>query len=601
MVKKLLILIIGLLISLAFSQETFASPSIGEVPSSASVSIAKQDIEFSDTPFILNDEIMVPANQFFEKLGTQVWWFEDTSEIVTYQDNIFMKFKANSKIAYINGKPKEMAVHAIFFKNELYLPASFIAEFYGMNYEIDHISNKLSIDYRENLLEYRQFGYQHFKRVNLAKWGFNFYMPEYWETVPDEINSYGVDNSFETYKLTAEYFPQKNVISRNSFKNSIVKELTNQHGSHLEITSQNTQKLGEYASDIITYDIKEPAGLQHYVKYIFYEGTSGYVLTGFYPNSNNIEESIEIYNLVAQTFSITKLSINESLEHYTELPYFFDYGVQLKNTIHSNMPVKNQFELSGSLKNNGDIKGFHVTVSKDSNKTSYYIPVKNNEFNSKIYTPFGLGKHNVKVIIDSASSRNRSQNLLEIPTASLDDYVLDAQRFDFDEDSPDMILKFSVLNTSNEPIKNILQSVYINYDFPEVFEITNSTTFNLTNQYSKARVLYEWIIKNYTYREGLYGTELRDVRQLTEVRDGNSIELCFLYTGLLRSANIPARIMRGNTGKDVLYWVETYLNGTWTIASISEDVHSDLKTVNYFYLDRLTHYNRFDRVDALDF
>lgn len=578
----------------------YATPTQGDPSIDASVSISKQPMDFEHTPFMLNGEIMVPAKTFFEKLGTQIWWYNNRNELVTYQDNTFIKFHANSKWAQINGKSVEMSLHAMMLKEELFIPASFVIDYYGLNYELDSLTHNLSINYREDVLEYRQFGYRHFRRVNLAHLGFSFYMPEYWQTLDSTLNTYGVEGSYETYRLTSTVYSQALNTSRSAFKNNVLSDLRAQYGDALQIVSQNTQKFGEYVSEIIQYDLYSNGEVGHYIEYLFYENNNGYRLSGYYADSNDQAESLEVYDTIAKTFSIPKLSINESLEHYTELPNYFAYGIQLSNSLYSNMPVKNQFELTGVVDQN-KVKGFHVIVTKDANKTSYYIPVKEGVFGSKIYTPFGLGKHNVKVIVDLGVSKKQSIGFLELPTATLDDFVKDAQAFRFDEASSDIVLKFSVLNTSSEPIRNILQSIYVNYDYTEIYFITNSLTFNLTNQYSKAKELYEWIVENYQYLDGMSGSQLRDAREMAVVKSGNSIELCFLYTALLRSTNIPAKIMRGNTGQEVLYWVETYLNGEWTIASIAEDVKSGSGTANYFYLDRTMHYDRFDQVEALDF
>lgn len=620
MINKRALLITTLFAIILFSnpKPSYATPSMGEPQESGTIYLAEQTINFDNTPFILNGEIMVSAKTLCEKLGTQVFWFEKTGEIVSYRDNIFMKFIPNSSIAYVNGKPKNMSVSAMIYKGDLFIPASFAAKTLEMDYTISTDFNTLSIDYRENLLEYQQIGSRHFKKISLANWGISFYIPEYWHKFEGSLQSYGVEDPFETYHLEAKIYPLNKQYSRAVLTESILSDLRIQYGENLHISTNSTYKTGEYVADVLHYEITENDITTQYATYIFFEQNNGYMLTGFYPSSNDADESIRILDTIASTFAITKLSINENLEHYTELPLFYNIDMHLKNEIYSNMPVKNMFVFSGTIDPEQSIKGIHVVVTKNDNETEYYIPIIDGAFSAKIYTPFGLGKHNITVIIDDRTEDKTTDNpvssetyvnqdesqlpSMNVPVGpSLEDIVEKAILMNFDLDTDKTAMKFSVLNTSNDEIKYLLPSEYVNYDNSIIYDLANSLTYNLTNQYTKSKAIYTYLVAHYTLSDAVSPNGLYDAVKLAELTEGNTIEICILYTALLRSVDIPARISRGISEEGINYWVETYINGKWYISSITDEIKQAEGNFAYFNLNRSAHYELFSNVEFLPF
>jgi len=597
MFKKNLILIA--LVLVLTGTIAFADPSMGGEPVYGKVFLSNQEVAFTNTPFVINDEIMVPAKLFCEKLGAQVFWNEASREMISYRDNIFIKFKNNSTIAYINGKPKAMPISSFTYKGELYIAASFAASAHELAFETDMASHTMSIDFRENILEYRQIDFRHFKRISLTNYGISFYIPEYWSEVADKVNTFGVDNSFESYRFEANVMTLSPQYSRPILTESILAGLVAEHGEALNVVSINTMLLGEYTSDAIYYDLTSNEVTTHHSLYIFFEQNNGYVFKSTYPDSNDLEESREIFDTIASTFSITKLTINDQREHYTEMTRFSEYGVKLSSEIHSNMIVNNQFILNGTINNPKNIKGLHVIVSKDGDIFEYYVPVINNAFDAKLYTPFGLGKHNITVIADEVESTHQNVIIDEFTTIDdlIEQTILSKHKFD----DAETILKFSVLNASNEPIKDLLPTTFINYDQTSIYNITNGATYNLTNQYSKSKALYEWIVDNYTLDEQLKPTGLLTAKELVEIKSANSVELCILYTALLRSVDIPARMARGISENGIDYWVETFLNGQWVVASIAQETQYKFNALTYFNLDRLTHYENYSIIEQLPF
>lgn len=617
--KMILVGIVFLTLSLI---PTFASPHMGDDKKNGQLLLAQQELSFENEPFMLNGEIMVPAKSFLERIDTQVLSISETGELISYRDNIFIKFSPNSRIAYVNGRAKSMPVHAMIYAGELFIPASFAAKTFEMSYSAPSGSSILAIDYRKNLLEYQQFGYRHLKRVTLPNWGISFFIPEYWNVVSDVENAYGISNTFENQQLVANYYAPSTVQNRTALKDQLLGDLTNTYGDSFNLVSINTQKLGDYLSDIISFNTTDEKGVTHHVVYIFYEQNTGYSLHGTYKSPSSQIEAEEVFELIAETFSITKLSINEQLEHYTELNAFHSLGIKLNQTVYSNMPVDNYFLFSGSIENADTVSGFSIIVSKENETAYYYVPITDNSFNMRIHTPFGLGKHNVTVLIEHESQPEAETDLTEdTPTLPpvesvdeplveevepihqqlLDALVLEAMRFDHSIDASDVIMKFSLLNISSNQIKDLLSTDFVNYDHQDVYNLSTPITFRLTNQYSKSRALYQFIVENYQYAEQISDNGLLTTRELTTLNRANSIELCFLFTGLLRSVDIPARVVRGVDTFSTYYWVETFINGRWYVSDIVSDVILKSEIPAFHNIDTELFYTRFVTIEYLPF
>lgn len=597
MFKKNLILL-SVVIAITGSV-AFANPSMGGEPVSGKIFLSNQEIDFSNTPFVINGEIMVPAKLFCEKLGAQVLWNEDSQEMISYRDNIFIKFKNNSNFAYVNGKPKLMPVSSFTYKGELFIPASFAVDAHELAFETETARHTLSIAFRENIPEYSQIGFKHYKRISLTNYGISFSVPEYWLAFADKASTYGVDNAFESYSFETNVMTLSPQYTRSILTKSLLDGLIAEHGDTLNLVSSNTMVLGEYTSDAIYYDLTVNGIKTHHILYIFFEQNNGYVFKANYPDTNDLDESKEIFDTIASTFSITKLTINEQLEHYTEMPRFSEYGIKLSSEIYSNMIVNNEFTLSGFVALPKNIKRLHVIVSKDDDLIEYYVPVIDKAFDVKLYTPFGLGKHNITVIADESESK--VEDVVIGPFTTLDSYVEQTILSHHAFDEAETIMKFSILNASDELIKDLLPTTYINYDQTSIYNITNAITFNLKNQYSKSKALYEWIVKNYTFNEILRPTGLFSAQELVDTQSANSVELCILYTALLRAVDIPAHISRGITEDGINYWVETYLNGQWVVASIAQETQFKFSTLTYFNLNRSMHYENYATVEQLPF
>ncbi len=94
-----------------------------------------------------------------------------------------------------------------------------------------------------------------------------------------------------------------------------------------------------------------------------------------------------------------------------------------------------------------------------------------------------------------------------------------------------------------------------------VVKAAKEITANGSSHFAKAKMIYNWICENVTYKES---ESRRGAIRVFESGDGNAAEISFLCITLMRSVEIPARLVVGAWGEiekkqDFHFWTEFYL------------------------------------------
>ena len=586
---------------------TFAShamPSMDGSPIYATVALDGVPISFSTEPLVLNDRVFVPATDLFNTLGIQTYWFPETNELVGYRDNTFVKFVLYKDYYYINGKIKSLKAPISLSGSKRLVPINDVAEAFGLTYAFDKTKYTLSLDFRENIYQYKQIGFRQYKKINTSNWGISYFIPEYWEAIEDG-DSYGVANDFETYTISPQVLPLDINFNRNILLDQLVKTMRYTYSKAISFGNEKIEMHNGFVSLNMPYTLKTGETTYNGILYVFFENNIGYVFDCRYDDENSRQEGETIFDDVMDTFQISRITIDTNTEHYIELSKFFKYNTKLNTEAYSNMLVDGHFEWSGTISadSNENLTGYHIVVSRGEETIQYYTPLINNAFSAEIPLPFGVGKHNISIYADEAdnitSTFDGSNLTLD---AYLDEVIID----EYNLDSTNLLMRFSVLNTSDNDMKYLLPSTYIDYDTNDVYTIANAITFDLRSDYTKAQTIYEWMVQNYRYAETNSDDAIATAREMLGLRKGNAFELTLAYTGLLRALDIPARIVRGTSENASHYWVEVLLNGKWILADIAWEIQyrSDASVIPggvYFDINSTIVNGRYTKTEFLPF
>jgi hypothetical protein len=305
------------------------------------VSIDGNPITFATEPQHNGNTIMVPMKEFFEAMGARILWVESERLVVAYKDNMHMKLQLGNKVAYRNGKRFMLESEPLLSDGHTMVPIQIISETFNMKY-----------------------GYQ------------------------DDFESYSIT-------LMSQAIDQTITLTELVDENKAI--LLDAYDEDITFTGEEVLKIDnliEVRKLFITTEENDVK--QKQVLYILKQNDQAYFMTCHYGNEVPEEDIIDVFDNIISTFKIRNLSVDSEEEHYMEFEAFYEKGVQLDQEYYSNMVVeKSEIPFSGTLKEGHGLEAFKVNVRSDNNSLDFTIPIAGNAFDGIIYTPFGLGKHNI--------------------------------------------------------------------------------------------------------------------------------------------------------------------------------------------------------------
>jgi len=184
-----------------------------------------------------------------------------------------------------------------------------------------------------------------------------------------------------------------------------------------------------------------------------------------------------------------------------------------------------------------------VRIKKGKNKATYFLPVKNYQFDSNIWLRFGPGTYDVTLYVPEITSVNR-------------DYF----RFF-------AVARYQVKSEAKQDLRHLLPSRGIESDHPTIQRLAQRLTRDAKTNREKAKAVYLYVARtmNYDmekYRNNTFAWDDSALKSL-RTRSGVCQDYVFLTLSLLRSLDIPSRFVEGHAGGQRHAWVEAWLGGRW--------------------------------------
>ena len=615
---------------------TFASSDI-------EVMIDSNKISFNTAPEMYGDTIMVPMKEFFEAMGARIVWVESERMIIAYKDNMHMKLQLGNKIAFRNGKRFKLESEPYIREGRTMVPIQIIAETFNMKPEWNEETEILSLEGSDDDAGLKLFQDGIYKTRPIDELGITISIPYHWGKL-DGPFQYGYQDDFESYSVSLISQPIDNEMTLAELVDMNKSLLLKTYSENITFTGEELMNIDDLLQVkklyITTIENETP---QKQVLYILKQNDTAYFMTCHYGAEVPEEDMIVVFDNVISTFKIRNLSIDSEEEHYMEFEDFYKYNIQLNQEYYSNMVIeKSQFTMSGTLKEGHGLDSFNVKVSKDQDSLEFIIPISGNAFDGTLYTPFGLGKHNIFITgvpsvlqDDNVDEEPLSDNTLTNETVPNQDNVDETPIEDNapesnanldetnnttdsdvitneDEDNSSItsedttddpiqtevsdpvdeviessineaidetelngsnipLIQFSIINIDSRTMRYLIPTSVINSSDTQINSTSKLITYQVSNQYMKARELYQWMIKNIKL-----STELESGLTNVQVFDtavGSPEEINQLFVAFLRALDIPSRVMKGTVGEDVNYWTELYLNGSWGVSDVIEGIN----------------------------
>ncbi|MCK5763433.1 MAG: transglutaminase domain-containing protein, partial [Clostridiales bacterium] len=459
----------------------------------------------------------------------------------------------------------------------LYVPIGFITEFLDINVEYDKLNKILRLTNNEYNI-YTTYKNYFYKTIEIPKFNINIDIPYYWDLLDEETLLYGKKSNYEDITLNVRVIKNPDDISIDEYINTLhdYTEYVHDEGE-IKLTEEKTFTTSGFNGKLITYNYEQIEGQPIYAYYITKVNDLLYILDFNFINKDLPQLLSTIENII-NSFEIKSLAIDSTDEHYIEYPKFYNLDTTLQYEIYSNMQAYNNFNFVGTI--NPLIENIRVTVEKSSKIINFNIPVSDGTFDEEIYLPFGLGKHNVSIFIDTES-----------------DIIINPELVDLEIQS-NLLMKFSVINISDDFIRYTLPDINILPNHQHILSMAYLITRDSLSDYAKAYDIYKYILENVQVNNEKISQNSYDVYLYNE---GNNIAITNCYVSLLRGIGIPSRVYKGTNRNSSHNWAEVYLNNNWyivdpTFGILTKD-HPDNK--NYFIVNKEDYYSNYDIIEEV--
>lgn len=149
-----LVLAVSLLASPALEGASYGAGGAGTglLPAAAEITVYINDqrLDLEDPPVIQEGRTLVPMRSFFEALGAEVEWDEETRTAVGTRDEVEVRIPIDSTSPTVNGEVREIEVPAQIFNGRTYIPLRFVGEALGDEVKWDGEARRIDIKSSED-------------------------------------------------------------------------------------------------------------------------------------------------------------------------------------------------------------------------------------------------------------------------------------------------------------------------------------------------------------------------------------------------------------------------------------------------------------------
>lgn len=527
------LLILALILSLSgcalFNKEE-ASPSQPLLDASQAPALLLDDNPFKPepAPVMLDGKLYMPFIESLALLNIATETYPKHDTVVAYHDNRFLKINTEKLTLSRNGKTLPKSQAPVLIKDTLYVPASLIFDSFnfGVTYPKDGV---VSISYQENQDSPQLVDGEYYVPITAKESDLQFSVPKSWSRMPGSPYRFGEKSNFDDYNVTFLTLP----IEQHS-DSELLLQLADKAATEagVELIRNQVSPLQVNGLDGIaaTYQYYKNDASGQMTLYLFKRDKTAYVFQGWVHRAMDETTALRQITGIARSLRFGDMAVDVQREYYMEADTFFEKGVELSSPLYSNMEVRGQFQLSGTLADRG-VKWLYVATTRGGETLTQQIPVKDKAFSAAVYTPLGLGKH---------------------------DLTLYASK---DEQKPqDRILQVSVVNTDPQETRWMIPSALINSENDYITSQSSLLTYKTYGDYMKARELFSWIVDNIALKPST--NQPLQASEIYLQSAGNEQEIAILYTALLRATEIPARVVTATDHPEIT-WVEMQMNGQW--------------------------------------
>lgn len=574
---RLSILIACFIIVQCFAIPFAEAPLFAAEKSSVQVIFGDRTISFDATPYLSKKVLMVPAKEAMEKLGLQVRALNNDKTLVGYKNNVYIKIVAG-KYGYRNGKSYRYKTPSVIKNDILYMPLSFLTKSY--DYDLVEKSGVYTISHIGSSGRFTLMNDIYYKTYDISPYDVSLSIPDYWEKSKTSDLKFSYKDDYENSLLEISTAPRMSGDFSKLVENYIESSILLQN--KYTVKSVNRQRLDLFDSALITASNTLSESNETLYLYLIRAETQLYILKFTDRSTSSVNQPTTLYRNIAKSFKVNRLSVDYSSEYYIEYDAYNTYGFKSETPLYSSITVENIMSLKGTLNNKTPYDRLVAYVKRGSESSYFTVQIKNDQFSGKIYTPFGLGRHQI--------------TLFFVPNTA------DASTYEkYMRSTQYKVLEFSVVNTAFNTLKYLIPSTLVNADDPAIVNTATAKTYKHLKRIDKARDIYKWLVNVYT----LKSTKVpQPATTILKGLSGDERDLNILYAALLRATGIPTRIVTGEYRNATVYWTEIEINGIWIVSDIVSGYHykeDEKLSHSHFSLNLRQFYEKRESIKQLDY
>lgn len=495
------------------------------------------NVEFSLAVTVSEEgEIFAPMAEFFRKMGIQ-YNVSNDGEVIAFRDNIFLKLRPHHTTFALNGKEFTWDRRPAPRDDILYISLTPLLRYTDITALYEEEMERLYLTSGSLLEQRRSRGL--LKRVEMPGSQISLSIPYFWERTGNasfalnpRVGKLRFEVEHEPYDLSGNLRAR---IDEERAESPIPPSYRLIQSRELLIGNLNVFTR-RYLGSPLGSESVQPEGLPTYpylsVTYfrlgeIFYHFTFQGELQDI---DSQVETELQIFSTVqSKIFSVDALS-----EHYVEFGLYKELDLFIETPLYSNLLVRGEFPLKGTI--DPDVTQLDVTLMRGERSFHYTVAVEDGRFDEMIPVPFGLGFHRMILAAPSEEAPMDADGALELG------------------ESGSLLIKCSLINLTEQESLYLSPSKEVLSRDPRVVEYARSAS-SAGIDYRKARRLLE------NFQEEFSAGDATTMREALEEKAGDAYALSLIYTGILRAAQIPARISQSLVTSH--YYVEFYSNGQW--------------------------------------
>lgn len=478
-----------------------------------------------------NGEFLVPMEAFFAALQIPIDELP-SGQLAVFRDNIFVKFRPNFSLYEVNGREYRWRNIPAYRNEVLYVPIDMFIQY--MDLDADFDKDSLTLNVRSTrALDFFHPESTATKQVPSLRTGLRYSVPNFWKRMDP-----GYGAQLQEHPLL---FDLDRLRSEASELESAIQEFLIQ--PEQQLSGYQALPVRELSCPLFDAQIypfirqaptpssdSEKEASTHQIQFGFFEINDAFYVAKLQSSLADSSYLEQLLDDILMSIQSATLSIDALSEHYVEFRNYSRFNSFISSPIYSNIPVSGHLSFRGNI--DPAIEYLDVIVSRGRRHFEYQIPVSYGTFSDSIPIPFGLGFHQVNIL--------------------LPENVDTAEDFYFEE-APNTLIKFSVINRTLGEGLLVSSSKLVNTQHELVQQTIEAIPEDLTN-YAKAKQAFAEL-------EQFNPSSNQTLEQLLNDSTGSSKAVAALYTSYLRAMNIPTRLVKPPHSQE--YYVEFFSNGKW--------------------------------------